>query len=56
MKLLRHGPKGQEKPAALHTDGSVRDLSGVLADITAQTLAPDALARLAASAKSMVME
>ena len=48
MKLLRHGPKGQEKPAALHTDGSVRDLSGVLADITAQTLAPDALARLAA--------
>ena len=30
MKLLRHGPKGQEKPALLHTDGTVRDLSPVL--------------------------
>jgi len=46
MKLLRHGPKGQEKPALLDADGKVRDLSGVLADITAATLSPKALARL----------
>jgi 2,4-didehydro-3-deoxy-L-rhamnonate hydrolase len=48
MKLLRHGPKGQEKPALLHTDGTVRDLSRVLPDIGAATLAPAGLAALAA--------
>ncbi|CAN7559539.1 fumarylacetoacetate hydrolase family protein [Acidovorax sp. LjRoot194] len=48
MKLLRHGPKGQEKPALLHTDGTVRDLSGVLPDISPATLAPAGLAALAA--------
>lgn len=47
MKLMRHGTKGHEKPALLHTDGTVRDLSGVLADITAQTLTPAGLAALA---------
>ncbi len=48
MKLLRHGPKGFEKPALLDTDGQVRDLSGVLPDITPQTLAPAGLAALRA--------
>ena len=33
MKLLRHGPVGAEKPGMLHSDGTVRDLSGVVADI-----------------------
>ncbi len=47
MKLMRHGPKGHEKPALLHNDGTVRDLSGVMADITAQTLTPAGLATLA---------
>ena len=48
MKLLRHGPKGQEKPALLHTDGTVRDLSAVLADITPATLSAQGLAQLTA--------
>lgn len=47
MKLLRHGPKGQEKPALLHTDETVRDLSAVLPDITSATLSPQGLQALA---------
>jgi len=46
MKLLRHGPSGQEKPALLDAQGRVRDLSGVIADITAETLTPAGLQRL----------
>jgi len=48
MKLLRHGPKGQEKPALLDAQGRVRDLSGTVADIEAATLSPTSLARLRA--------
>ncbi len=48
MKLLRHGPKGFEKPALLDADGQLRDLSGVLPDITPQTLSPAGLAALRA--------
>jgi 2,4-didehydro-3-deoxy-L-rhamnonate hydrolase len=48
MKLLRYGPKGREKPGLLDDKGQVRDLSGELADITAQTLTPPGLAKLKA--------
>lgn len=48
MKLLRIGPKGQEKPALLLEDGSVRDLSGVIDDLAGAALSPDSLARLRA--------
>ena len=48
MKLLRHGPKGAEKPALVDATGQVRDLSGVLADINAATLSPQGLDRLRA--------
>ena len=48
MKLMRHGPKGEEKPALVDAAGQVRDLSGVLADISAATLSPQGLARLRA--------
>jgi 2,4-didehydro-3-deoxy-L-rhamnonate hydrolase len=48
MKLLRHGPKGAEKPALVDAASQVRDLSGVLADISAATLSPQGLDRLRA--------
>jgi len=48
MKLMRYGPKGAEKPALIDANGAVRDLSGVLPDITCATLSRDGLATLAA--------
>ena len=48
MKLMRYGAKGAEKPALVDAQGHVRDLSGVLADITAHTLTPKGLDRLRA--------
>jgi 2-keto-4-pentenoate hydratase/2-oxohepta-3-ene-1,7-dioic acid hydratase in catechol pathway len=46
MKLLRHGPKGHEKPGLLDAEGRVRDLSPLMADITPATLSPAGLAAL----------
>ena len=48
MKLLRHGPVGQEKPGLLDPEGRIRDLSGVIDDLDGAQLAPAALARLRA--------
>lgn len=39
MKLLRYGPIGAEKPGVLDQDGQIRDLSGVVADISGAALA-----------------
>jgi len=39
MKLLRYGPVGQERPGIVDADGRVRDLSGVIADLTPETVA-----------------
>lgn len=38
MKLCRYGPKGAEKPALVDADGRLRDLSGVVSDITVDAL------------------
>ena len=46
MKLMRHGPKGAEKPALVDPSGQARDLSSLLPDITAAALSPESLARL----------
>jgi 2-keto-4-pentenoate hydratase/2-oxohepta-3-ene-1,7-dioic acid hydratase in catechol pathway len=46
MKLLRYGPPGEEKPGILDGDGVIRDLSGHIADINGDTIAPDSLQRL----------
>jgi ureidoglycolate lyase len=48
MKLLRVGAKGQEKPAIVAADGSVRDLSGVVSDIAGDVLTPEGLEKIAA--------
>jgi len=46
MKLLRHGQPGEERPGILDSAGNIRDLTGVIPDISAETLAPAALAAL----------
>ena len=48
MKLLRYGPKGQEKPGLLDGEGRVRDLSAQLDDIAGSALLPESIARLRA--------
>ncbi|MGK2907883.1 MAG: fumarylacetoacetate hydrolase family protein [Desulfuromonadales bacterium] len=48
MKLLRYGLPGQEMPGMLDTEGKLRDLSGVIADIDAQAISPEGLAKLRA--------
>jgi 2,4-diketo-3-deoxy-L-fuconate hydrolase len=47
MRLLRYGSFGQEKPGLLDEAGVIRDLSGHVNDINAETIQPAALARLA---------
>ncbi len=46
MKLLRYGPKGQEKPGLLDAEGRIRDLSGAVPDLAGDALSPESLARL----------
>ncbi len=46
MKLLRYGPVGKEQPGVLDRDGKLHALSGVIADLTPENLAPAALDRL----------
>ncbi|MFA5662635.1 fumarylacetoacetate hydrolase family protein [Castellaniella sp.] len=48
MKLLRVGPKGQEKPAMLDAQGRMRDLSAVISDVAGEVLTPAGLDRLRA--------
>ena len=46
MKLLRHGPKGAERPGILHKDGTMRDLTGLVPDIGGAVLSDAGLAML----------
>ncbi|MFN0182179.1 MAG: fumarylacetoacetate hydrolase family protein [Aquabacterium sp.] len=46
MRLLRHGPRANPRPALLDGQGRVRDLSPLLPDITGATLSPAGLAAL----------
>jgi 2-keto-4-pentenoate hydratase/2-oxohepta-3-ene-1,7-dioic acid hydratase in catechol pathway len=47
MKLARVGQIGHEKPAAIDTNGKLRDLSSIINDITPDVLAPARLGELA---------
>jgi 2,4-didehydro-3-deoxy-L-rhamnonate hydrolase len=46
VKLLRYGPPGQEKPGILDREGVIRDLSGVIDDISPQSIKGGLMARL----------
>jgi 2,4-didehydro-3-deoxy-L-rhamnonate hydrolase len=47
MKLVRWGKPGREKPGIVDKDGKIRDLSGVVADISGDTLSKAGLAKIA---------
>ena len=46
MKLVRFGPAGREKPGIIDSEGKIRDLSGVVPDITGAVLGPAGLAKI----------
>jgi 2-keto-4-pentenoate hydratase/2-oxohepta-3-ene-1,7-dioic acid hydratase in catechol pathway len=46
MRLLRHGNAGAERPGMLHSDGTIRDLSGLVPDIGGAVLSDTGLAML----------
>ncbi|RFQ06007.1 FAA hydrolase family protein [Pseudomonas putida] len=48
MKLLRYGAKGAERPGLLDSNNQIRDLSGVVGDISGAALEPETLAKIAA--------
>ena len=48
MKLIRYGSPGSERPGILDRAGRLRDLSGVVADITGPALSPESLSKLLA--------
>ena len=48
MKLVRYGATGQEKPGMIDANGTLRDLSAHVADITGATLGDDSIAKLRA--------
>ncbi|RZM35921.1 MAG: 2-hydroxyhepta-2,4-diene-1,7-dioate isomerase, partial [Sphingomonas sp.] len=46
MKLCRYGPVGAEKPGLVVADGRIRDLSGVIADLTPAEVTLSAIEKL----------
>ncbi len=46
MKLLRFGPKGQEKPGVLDENGNIRDVSGLVPDFAGRGVSAGALDHL----------
>ena len=48
MKLVRYGDVGFEKPGLIDEQGVLRDLSGVVTDINAETITPGGLAEISA--------
>lgn len=48
MKLVRFGPSGSEKPGIVASDGTIRDLSSIIDDLSGDALSPAGLDRLRA--------
>ena len=48
MKLLRHGLAGAERPGIVHSDGTMRDLTGVVPDIAGAVLSDAGLTAIRA--------
>jgi len=46
MKLVRYGATSQEKPGMIDADGTLRDLSAHVTDLTGSTLGDDSIAKL----------
>ena len=46
MKLLRYGPKGQEKPGLMDDQGKIRSLHKVIVDLDGEALSSASLAKL----------
>jgi 2,4-diketo-3-deoxy-L-fuconate hydrolase len=46
MKLVRYGPAGKEKPGIIDKNGKLRSLAKVVSDITPETLAAGAIAKI----------
>src|ERR1700756_3720606 len=46
MKLVRYGKAGEERPGIVDVDGGLRDLAGVVGDITGAVLVAESLAEL----------
>jgi 2-keto-4-pentenoate hydratase/2-oxohepta-3-ene-1,7-dioic acid hydratase in catechol pathway len=46
MKLLRYGPRGEEKPGLLDAEGQIRDLSNLIHDLAGGALLPESINRL----------
>jgi 2-keto-4-pentenoate hydratase/2-oxohepta-3-ene-1,7-dioic acid hydratase in catechol pathway len=48
LKLLRHGPRGSEKPGIVAADGTIRDLSALVPDLAGPVLSDAGLATIRA--------
>jgi 2-keto-4-pentenoate hydratase/2-oxohepta-3-ene-1,7-dioic acid hydratase in catechol pathway len=46
VKLMRFGNAGAERPGTIDSAGKIRDLSGVVPDITGEVLSPESLKKL----------
>lgn len=47
MKLVRYGDQGREKPGLIDAQGRIRDLSGLVTDITGQAFEDGSMAKIA---------
>ena len=56
MKLLRVGPKGNEKPAALDKDGKIRDISSHVSDLNPENVNFETITKLQSADLSSLPE